>query len=356
MLVWASELGSWSGTLKALAPTCRFDEPWETLLGCDVADWVLVGRARGASQEQSAEQLGKLVRAGAPLAVSFPPNLDVLAAYELEMVREENRATLLPLASTLAAPAAATLLRRLHELGSIEQVVCQRSLVAPIQESVMTALAGDLLLARQLTGELTRVAALAPPGDKVRYDQLGVQLSGPTGALVRWSLASGDDSRGLHVAVVGSQGRAALWLPDEGEGELRLAPRGGSEQVVPSQDPGAAWLGDDAPQWSDAIRGLELAEAVERSLKRGKTIDLSTNEASETGTFKALMSAAGCLLILAAPFALVVALGMARIKPLQPLLRFMPAALALLLVLFLGLQAFRWALPDEPRGGNRGGG
>lgn len=334
VLVWASELGALAPEVKAVAPAARFDEPWETLLAGNVADLVLVGQASPASEERVAEQLGKLLRAEVRLAVSYPPRLGVLAAYELEMVREELRGELRPLAPSVTAPGAAALVAQVRSgaLGDVEQVVCQRNLAAADREATLQALAGDLLLARELAGELTRVAALAPPGEQVRYEQLGVQLSGPRGALVRWAAACDPESAGALVTVIGSRGRASCMLPEQ--------------QAPPTAAPVA---GREAPSWLDAIRGLELVEAVERSLMRGKTIDLAARDTSESGTFKALMSAAGCLLLLTAPLILVTALALARVPALQPLVQFVPAALALALLAFLGLQALRWALPEEPK-------
>ena len=52
------------------------------------------------------------------------------------------------------------------------------------------------------------------------------------------------------------------------------------------------------PDWTEAIRDIELAEAIPRSLVRGRTIEVQHEQPTEEGTFKGLMTSLGCGLLL----------------------------------------------------------
>jgi hypothetical protein len=52
------------------------------------------------------------------------------------------------------------------------------------------------------------------------------------------------------------------------------------------------------PDWTEAARTVELAETIDRSLARGRTIDLHNEEFSDIGTFKGTMASIGCGLLL----------------------------------------------------------
>jgi myo-inositol 2-dehydrogenase/D-chiro-inositol 1-dehydrogenase len=61
--------------------------------------------------------------------------------------------------------------------------------------------------------------------------------------------------------------------------------------------------------WHDAARTVELADAIDRSLAKGRTIDLHHEEFSDVGTFKGTMASAGCgLLVVGLILVVVVAL------------------------------------------------
>ena len=60
------------------------------------------------------------------------------------------------------------------------------------------------------------------------------------------------------------------------------------------------------PDWTEAIRDIELAEAIPRSLVRGRTIEVQHEQPTEEGTFKGLMTSLGCGLLLIGLGAIVV--------------------------------------------------
>ncbi len=105
--------------------------------------------------------------------------------------------------------------------------------------------------------------------------------------------------------------------------------------------------------WSEAARAVELAEAVERSLLKGRTIELYSQEFSEESTFKGTMTSLGCGLLIAALLVipLVGILGDSILPGLSPILeklhvptsaigliRSWPVLMLVVFVLFLLLQ------------------
>ena len=90
------------------------------------------------------------------------------------------------------------------------------------------------------------------------------------------------------------------------------------------------------PNWVDACRSIELAETIDRSLHRQRTIELHYEDYTEAGTFKGIMASLGCGLLLLGLF-IVVAVGIAEQMGV-PFLRYWPQVLAGLLGLFLVLQ------------------
>jgi len=54
---------------------------------------------------------------------------------------------------------------------------------------------------------------------------------------------------------------------------------------------------------------MELAEATVRSLRRGRTVDLHYEQISEEANFKSVMTSTGCMILVAALFAVMFALA-----------------------------------------------
>jgi Oxidoreductase family, NAD-binding Rossmann fold len=113
-------------------------------------------------------------------------------------------------------------------------------------------------------------------------------------------------------------------------------------------DPGTALVeGDDAswtspaPRlgWTDAIRAIELDDAVRRSLRYRRAYQMDLQDASEEGNFKGTMTLVGCSMLW-------LAIGLLFASIWMPQLGYVifPA-----LGIFLVLQALRWVVPR--RGG-----
>ena len=64
-----------------------------------------------------------------------------------------------------------------------------------------------------------------------------------------------------------------------------------------------------SPSLHDATRAMEVTEATVRSLRRGRTVDLHYEPISEEATFKSVMTSTGCMILVGALFAVLMALA-----------------------------------------------
>ncbi|HUY32753.1 MAG TPA: hypothetical protein VMV69_08220 [Pirellulales bacterium] len=360
-LVSAHDLGDGETSRRGELSGARLIEHWEGLLAGEDVDAVIVARA--ANDDLRAEQLRKLVQAKVPLVVCHPVHDSMLVYYELEMIREESHAIMYPYVPGLGHAALAGI-RQLIEtkaLGRLEQVLIERALSARDRRRVLAAFVRDLELAGPLCGTLSKVGAMAP-GQVVGeisadYANLSVQMSGSAGALVRWSVLPIEDHAGTRFSFVGSHGKATLLVPsDDGPWTLETRLEGATANTSFEPWNSAAFalarFADAVagrpvqPDWLSASRTMELADAVEHSLQRGRTIDLHYETPSEQSTFKGLMAGVGCFLLIGG---LVLAvLATTAVKFGVPLADHWPKLLLGLLGGFLLLQLLRFAFPHQP--------
>jgi hypothetical protein len=136
-------------------------------------------------------------------------------------------------------------------------------------------------------------------------------------------------------------GQAQTSWVDWREGKETLAR---CEELLSQRGPGSNAL------WLAACRSLEAVAAVEKSLQRGRTIELNQAEQTEEHAFKGVMASAGCLLLLLMLVAVfVVSLVEGLQLPLRKSLiwRAWPLALVLPLGIFLAMQ-FLQTIIEKP--------
>jgi hypothetical protein len=155
------------------------------------------------------------------------------------------------------------------------------------------------------------------------YGNLAVQLACQRGVVCRWSVSPIEEHAGGRLTLVGSSGKAMLWMPSGHPWRLEIRssqttlPFTGKE--YPDWDASAAAIdalaaaieGEEVrPTWSDASRTVELAETIDTSLARGRTIDLHREDFTDIGTFKGTMTSLGCgLLIIGLALTVLVAIA-----------------------------------------------
>ena len=76
-----------------------------------------------------------------------------------------------------------------------------------------------------------------------------------------------------------------------------------------SESPGRQSAEVYRPNLGDGTRAMEVSEAVVRSLRRGRTIDLHYEAISEEASFKSIMTSTGCLILMASLLILPLALA-----------------------------------------------
>jgi len=302
------------------------DPSWEPLLDPQSCDAVLVGV--DGWNDARADGVRALVQAGRTLLLSHPLVLSMLWAYEIDMIRGDSGARLIPFLPDRLHP----FIRRLQErieaglagagpLGAVETITMERRLVDRSRDAVLRALAVDADLVRVLSGDPSRLSTLGGADAEAAWNTLAVGLSGPSQVPVRWQVVRGDQP-GLRITLVQAEGSCAVDIPDDPPGRTGCGTRrpwtwSGDGSETEMFDRGAVMLDElhrvrqptpIAPAaWSDAARAIELAETVPRSLAKGRAIDLHQEEFSELGTFRGTMASLGCGLVLAALLLLVVA-------------------------------------------------
>lgn len=296
---------------RALVRDAELLKDWEVLLNPGLVDGVLV--ARGNDDEHRSDQLRKFAQIAVPVLISHPVVNDMLLLYELDMIRRDSRAVIVPVMTDRLHPAIAKI-RRWIELpqdspvGAVEQITIDRQLADRGKSSVIHRFACDVDLLRALCGELNQVGAMGTAGEENAYGNLSVQLTGPGKLLARWAVGprSEPDADTGRLLLTGNQGQVSLTLPPQLIG-ARLTTGGEDDEPSSSWDPNEQALdlfrralhGEQlVPDLLDAARAMELAGTIGRSLTRRRTIDLYFEEHSEENTFKSKMAAGGCLLLM----------------------------------------------------------
>ncbi len=299
--------------IRTFAPRVSAGDAWESLLALAEIEAVVVARAD--DQQLRDEQLRKLVQEGLPLVVMHPI-CDTLVAYELEMIRQEAAGTIVPYLPGQGHGALAELAAAIEQgdkspLGAVEQVLVARHLRVRDRDHVLRQFRRDARLLRDFVGDIESVNATGGAGSDP-WANLSVSLRGARGLTARWSVEPAAGDRLASVTLVASRGKAAA--SEFAPGQWALEP--------PAQDP--PWSDDlsedethriaaalrgadaDATAWAEACRDLDLADQVETSLRRKRTIELHRDENPEEHAFKGVMAAGSCLLLVIALLGLLV--------------------------------------------------
>jgi myo-inositol 2-dehydrogenase/D-chiro-inositol 1-dehydrogenase len=288
-------------------------------VGPDVDDALLVGEPEAVVVGGPIEGRGELVRRAAELGLAVlalhPPGPDPDALYQVAVLPADQAPPFVPGLPLARHPALLELAARVDSgaLGDPASIRYEADL-GPDDAGPLDARAGAVAAAlAPLLGEIEAVTAAGGDGAAARRV---VHLRGPTGRDAEVRLA-----RGLAAAErprarleLLAAGGSALWEHDPdlaGPSTLTLRRAGAAPEVVhaPAWDPRAALLealeaqaaGAPArPDLRDALLAAEVADAVERGLRKGRTVELHRDEISQLGSFKAVMTSLGCGVILLA--------------------------------------------------------
>jgi len=351
---------------------------WELLLGHGVVDGVVVGRG-AATSDLRAEQLKRLVTEAVPALAVHPLFDSVLPYYEIDMTRRETGAVIQhynPLVGIPAVSQLAEWVRTGHpEIGTIHQVSCEHHISATTRSAVIAHLARDVELLALVIGDIRRVSAIGPAANDESFAALQVQMTATHVPSARWSVApNANTSPGVVLTLLGDRGAITLQqsrsndpLVSRWQIEIMRSDRPPVEEL-PSFKPAelaidrfatAVTNANEAPaagDWEAATRSMEVVDAVELSLQKGRTIEVFQQQLTEQLAFRGTMAAFGCGMLLLVFFAafVVALLGGAegvlkgKIAPGWPLLLLAALAFFLLLQAVPFLAKSRKADADAP--------
>lgn len=366
-LTWQGDLADLPSPAGTALGSQDRGEDWEDLFDPSLADGVIVGRG-SASAEMRARQIQELVKQGRPLLVVFPLFDSVLTFFEVDMARGESGAVLQhynPLVDQRVTSDLRKLICNDHPgLGRVQQVQAVRTLVDRSQPAVLRRFARDVDFLEMIAGPINRLGAHAAADAQAAYETLSVQLQGPAGLPIRWSVEPPSRREELRVTLICEHGRVtatfdAFDRPAENElvpHDLTVAGRETENdsasaaiekfaKAVSSQRNGSAHS-----TWPAALHAMELTDSIEISLRRGRMIDIHAQQLTEQLAFKGTMAAAGCgMLMVVVPLALVAGWVAGQLG--IPIARYWPHVLLGVLALFLLLQALPKLLYDADRGG-----
>ena len=282
-----------------------------------VSSVVLVGTGGGLEERESL--LRDLARDAVPLAMIQPPCSGIFAA-EMDMIQQDTDAPMIPLHPDSLHPAIDFLSKSCSTWtddtpnGKIEQIVMERQTEDRSPESVKRLLAQDALLMRRLIGSFQKVGGMESSADDGSFANLSVHLTGNLSAITRWSVGPVIDDAGGTISLIGQRGKVTLHLPDDRA--WYFSTTADNPDFLPTETDFAIGeaLADQieggldrksiAPTWEDAYRAIDLADTASESIRRGKTLPINNARLTEEDTFKSLMAAGGCLIILVLPLLL----------------------------------------------------
>jgi predicted dehydrogenase len=373
--------------LAQIAPHARRDDDWESLLLSEAVDCVLVAHKQSdhsavtgiSASERREEQLRKLAQSGSAALVAHPA-CEAIVGFEVDMICRDSHATFLPYVPGLLNPglekiAALIDAGEASPIGRVEQITFERFQADRSRAAVLPQFARDAALLRTLLGEIRKLNATGPigpsqvdplgPKPKTRpsLTNLSVHLTGEREFGARWSIAPEiQDPRGM-LTLIGSRGRATLTMPVDARPWTLT--QSAAENSVWTADPAwrepAIWAerlasmidGTSPPPlaWIDACRASEATAAIDRSLERGRTIELYNEEHTEEESFKGVMAVGGCLLLSLALMVLFVATMVEGLHlPLRdaPFWRLWPVYLVIPIVVFLVMQLLQVVVKRDP--------
>ena len=296
---------------------------WEIVLDQAIADAVLVGRGT-AADDLRAEQLKRLAAEAMPLLAVHPAVDSVLPYYEIDMARRETGGIVRHYNPQAGHPVAIELAAWMREghpaVGAIHQLTCERRVASPDRKAAMRCLARDIELLAMVAGPIRRVTAIGPRPSDSSFASLQVQMMCDGPASLRWSVGSPTRSgEALRLALVGDRGALNIVVPDEGSPDgdwtwqIEIADGSQSDRVplasFDAADEAIEQLAASVSQsddrenserstWEAATQAMEVVDAIELSLQKGRTIDVHQQQLTERLAFRGTMAALGCALLL----------------------------------------------------------
>jgi myo-inositol 2-dehydrogenase/D-chiro-inositol 1-dehydrogenase len=285
----------------------------------------------GGPVDARGEALRRAAAEGLAVLCLHPPGFDSEAYYQVALSRSETGAVVVPCLPLRLHPGVASLRLAMStgELGAVRNIRHEGSAEPPANDLARWEFPRAVDVVRSLVGEIDELTASGdPPGERPETE-LVVHLRAAEGRRAEVRLSVATPSEPSRLTLSGSNGSLALEYDPQHLLPARLIRRVGAsarEQIdeLEPWDAHAAIIEtvhsclnhrDQAgrptlgPSLQDGTRAMELSEAVVRSLRRGRTIDLHYESISEESSFKSIMTSTGCFILLGALFILPLALA-----------------------------------------------
>lgn len=354
-----------SALAKLLPGNADDSGAWELVLDAGTADAVIMGQG-SAGNELRAEQLKRITAEAIPILVVHPACDSVLPYYEVDMTRREMNGLVRhynPVGGhAVFAELAQWVLEGNSSAGAIHQVTCERRMADTSRGKMLEKLARDVEPLATVAGDIRRVSAIGPKMDQESFASLQVQMTCSGPASVRWSVCSATGADGdMVMSLVGEHGTIRLFAFDDAAPsdprpwELEFATRAQqARRMLDEFDPAASAIRQFAAAvttedgerriamstWNTATRAMEVVDAIQLSLEKGRTLDVHQQELTERLAFRGTMAAMGCGLLMVGflVFVGVSLFGAAEGKNRPQLIDAWPVVLLAVLAFFLLLQ------------------
>jgi myo-inositol 2-dehydrogenase/D-chiro-inositol 1-dehydrogenase len=322
----------------------------------------------GGPIERRGESLRRAAAEGLAIVCLHPPGSDSEAYYQVSLSRAETGAIIVPDLALRLHPGVARLRQAVSsgELGAFRGVRHEAPADPAGHDLARVAFPRMVDVIRAILGEIEAVTASGDPAGERPDVELVVQLraSQARRAEVRTWAGPAEPAR---LTVTGSTGSLTLEYDPAHREPARLIRRTASstgdqaEDLAP-WDPHAVIAqtlltaieskGEPSrpvpgPDLSDGTRAMELSEAVVRSLRRGRTIDMHYESISEEATFKSIMTSTGCMILLGCLLILPLALAGPALGVNGTI--YIAYLIPPVLVAFTVLQVLRFAIGKEGR-------
>ena len=328
----------------------------------------------GGPVDWRGEALRRAAAEGFAIIGLHPPGHDSEAYYQVALSRQETGAVIVPDLPLRLHPGVIALRQALAtgELGAFRALRGDSPASQPGTDLARREFPRVVDVVRALLGEIEALTATGdPPGERPDVE-LVVQLRAAGSRRAELRIGSGPPEP-ARLTLLASNGSLTLELDPQAGRPDRLV------RHIPSSDPMMTQLPPwdaheaifsvlsasmgrrgvtelPAPSLLDGTRATELGEAVVRSLRRGRTVELYYESISEEATFKSVMTSTGCLIILGS----LLLLPLAMVGPPLGLTwtLFIPYVIPPVLVLFVIMQTLRVAVRrpnSSPDASHKGG-
>jgi hypothetical protein len=299
----------------------RLTSRWEDLV--QAFDAVLVG----GSDERELDAIKQLANAGQRLLFLPSTSQGSTFIYELSLIRDDNRVSLMPAVWHRCDPVLLSLRDTLRSgsLGQVHLLQVQREFVGNDQSSTLAqtdvdaAMLLDFDLLRWFSGDYDQVTALRTGASNGIVRTQSVKLSGRGLPEATWDAQSGTTPY-CRLVIQTDRGPVRLERPAEGNwilNEPNGVRREGNQIEAIREYLRLANSESQMPmEWPELVKLFETADASHRSVARRRTIDLHFEPMSERAIFKTQMTAMGCGVLIATFLLVLIYLAIASTLPL----------------------------------------